>query len=121
MHELALAEGIVRIVMANLKTEDPSNVSSITVRVGRLSCVSPESLVFCFDAIKNGTPLSGAELDIVLENAEIECLDCGARSQSEGFPLICPECFSTSVRIKQGEDLQVDSFVLEEESGGKNS
>jgi len=119
MHELALAEGIIRIVTANLKAEDPSDVSCITVRIGHLSCVSPESLTFCFDAIKKDTPLRRAALDVVLEEAEVECLDCGATCQCDGFPLICNECCSTSVRITKGNDLAVDSFVLEGKSSGE--
>jgi hydrogenase nickel incorporation protein HypA/HybF len=121
MHELSLAEGILRVVTANLRSGDPADVSLITVRIGRLSCVSPESLSFCFDAIKKETPLVNAELDIVLEEAEIECCECGATSRSDGYPLVCPECYSTSVRVERGKDLQVDSFVLEEKTSGENS
>jgi hydrogenase nickel incorporation protein HypA/HybF len=61
MHELSIARNIVAIV-AEAAGSRP--VRRVTLEIGRFSCVLPESLEFCFDAVARGTALEGAVLEI---------------------------------------------------------
>jgi hydrogenase nickel incorporation protein HypA/HybF len=45
----------------------------VRLEIGRLSAVVPDSIRFCFDICAQGTPLEGAELEIV-ESAGQELL-----------------------------------------------
>ena len=46
MHELALTHEIVAIVC---KAANDRRVHKVTLEIGRLSCVMPEAIAFCFD------------------------------------------------------------------------
>jgi hydrogenase nickel incorporation protein HypA/HybF len=61
MHELALTREIVALVC---KAADNRRVHKVTLEIGRLSCVAPEAIEFCFEAVAQGTLAEGAHLEI---------------------------------------------------------
>jgi hydrogenase nickel incorporation protein HypA/HybF len=61
MHELALTQEIVSIAC---NAASGQRVHVITLEVGKMSCVSPEALAFCFDVVAQGTLAERACLDI---------------------------------------------------------
>jgi hydrogenase nickel incorporation protein HypA/HybF len=61
MHELALTHEIVDIVC---KAANDRRVHKVTLEIGRLSCVTPEAIEFCFDVVARGTLAEGARLEI---------------------------------------------------------
>jgi len=77
MHELALTQTIVEMVAAHAQGR---TVKRVTLEVGKLTCVMPDALRFCFDLVAAGTSLDGACLDI----CEIEV----DRSDSKGFVML---------------------------------
>jgi hydrogenase nickel incorporation protein HypA/HybF len=61
MHELALAQGVLDIVL-DVAREEP--VRLVRVRVGELQRVLPDSLRFCFQMVAQDSPAAQAELVI---------------------------------------------------------
>lgn len=61
MHELALTHEIVGIVC---DAAAGHRVHRVTLEIGKLSCVTPESIEFCFEVVAQGTLAEGAQLDI---------------------------------------------------------
>lgn len=61
MHELALAQGVLDIVL-EVAHDEP--VRLVRVRVGELQRVVPESLQFCFQMVAQDSPAERAELVI---------------------------------------------------------
>ena len=61
MHELALTQEIVSIAC---NAASGQRVHVVTLAVGKLSCVSPEALEFCFDVVAHGTLAEKARLEI---------------------------------------------------------
>ena len=61
MHELALTHEIVDIVC---KAANDRRVHKVTLEIGRLSCVTPEAIEFCFEVVAQGTSAQGARLDV---------------------------------------------------------
>jgi hydrogenase nickel incorporation protein HypA/HybF len=61
MHELALTRDIVAIVC---EAAGGRRIHKVTLEVGKMSCVMPEAIEFCFDAVAQGTRAEGAHLDI---------------------------------------------------------
>ena len=61
MHELALTQEIVSIAC---KAANGCQVHTVTLEVGRQTCVSPDALNFCFDVVAQGTLAQGARLHI---------------------------------------------------------
>ena len=111
MHELSIADSIVRIAS---RQADGRRVSRVQMKVGYLRQVVPSSLAFGFELLAEGTPVEGAELEIEQVPAEGRCRGCGLECRLEGFPLSCPGCGGFDLEILKGEELIVESLELEE-------
>ena len=70
MHELSITRNVVAIVSERAVGQ---RVTRVRLEIGRLTAVMPDSIRFCFDICAQGTPLEGAELEIV-ESAGQELL-----------------------------------------------
>jgi hydrogenase nickel incorporation protein HypA/HybF len=117
MHELSIAQGILEIVQQHVPAANAALLRIVKVRVGTLSGVVPESLDFCFGAIRAGTPWEGARLAIERVAAACRCDACGRTFESGDPVFLCPGCGSPGGRILSGKDLQVVELELDDEEG----
>jgi hydrogenase nickel incorporation protein HypA/HybF len=53
-----------------------ARVTRIVVEIGKLSAVLPDAVRFCFDVCCEGTPLAGAELEILEPAGRGRCREC---------------------------------------------
>jgi hydrogenase nickel incorporation protein HypA/HybF len=111
VHELAIAESIVRIANGQAAGR---RVVRVEVHVGHLRQVVPSALAFSFELVAEGTPVAGAELVIVDVEAIGRCRSCGVETPLVQFPLLCRSCGSFDLDVTKGEELYVDSLELEE-------
>jgi len=95
----------MEIVTENLEPGD--SVKSVKVKVGRLAAVIPDSLEFCFDAIRKGTPLEDAKLFIENVAIVVHCQVCGHESEIEKFEFQCLNCGGSDLKIISGDELKV--------------
>ena len=63
MHELALAQGILDVV---LDVAAGRQVQTVRVRAGEMLAVSEDSLQFCFELVAQDTPAAAARLEVQL-------------------------------------------------------
>lgn len=61
MHELGITQSLVSAVLDQV----PGEVRTVTVVVGQLSGIVPDSMRFCWDVCIQGTRLDGAQLEII--------------------------------------------------------
>jgi hydrogenase nickel incorporation protein HypA/HybF len=61
MHEIAIAQGILDVV---LDVADGQQVKTVRVRAGELQAVTQESLQFCFEMVAMDTPAAVARLEV---------------------------------------------------------
>ncbi len=113
MHELSIAESVVRIASAHAGGR---RVTKVELKVGHLRQVVPSALEFSFELVADGTPVEGAELEIEIVPAAGRCRKCGRESEQDGFPLHCGACGSLDIEVTGGEELLVDSLELEDEA-----
>lgn len=111
MHELSIAESVVRI---SGQQADGRRVTKVHMKVGHLRQVVPSALAFSFGLVAEGTPVEGAELEMEEIPASGRCHDCGVESQLGNFPLQCRGCEGFELEILTGEELLVESLELEE-------
>ena len=111
MHELSIAESVVRIAS---RQADGRRVTKVQMKVGYLRQVVPSDLTFGFGLLAEGTPVEGAELEMEQIPAEGRCRLCGVESRLVAFPLQCEECGGFDLEILKGEELMVESLELEE-------
>ncbi len=113
MHEMSIAQSILEIVEEYLQEYPGRKLKSVTVEVGELTAVIPESLDFCFTAITEETPYAGARLIIKQIPLTGTCQDCGEHFPIENFNFTCPKCQSTRVKVEGGDELKVSELEVE--------
>jgi hydrogenase nickel insertion protein HypA len=107
LHELSLAAEIMDIV----RKEVPGGclLRRISLTVGGLSCVNPDSLVFCLESLVGD--------DVVIEvnrrPAELRCQDCGEEYTATDMYQPCI-CGSLRREVLSGRELTVDEIELKE-------
>ena len=113
MHEMSIAQSILEIVEEYLKEYPGKRLKSVTVEVGELTAVVPESLDFCFTAITEETPYAGAKL--VIKNIPLTgvCQECNHHFAIKDYNFTCPHCQSTQVKIQGGDELKVSELEVE--------
>ena len=112
MHELSIAESIVRVASRHAEGR---SVTKVYLKVGHLRQVVPSALAFSFELVAQGTSVEGAELEMQEVPAIGLCRECGEESRLSSFPLQCHSCGNQDLEIIEGEELLVESLELEEE------
>ncbi len=119
MHELSIAAEICRCVerateAARKDGGAERRVICVKVRVGELSGVDPDALLFAWGAAVAGTPLEGSRLEIERVSARIRCRRCGAESGADFPGAVCPACGSPGTEIAGGTEMDVVSAQVDD-------
>ncbi|HKI47427.1 MAG TPA: hydrogenase maturation nickel metallochaperone HypA [Balneolales bacterium] len=114
MHELSVAQNIIRIARGHLTPDQEPRLQIIRVRIGAFSTIVPELLQSGFEAAKDGTPMSTARLEIMVVPLRIKCNICGYESEIEPVDFACPLCSSTDIEIIAGDELTVVNLEISE-------
>jgi len=110
MHELALSQSIIELVLERAQQEGLSTITRVVLEIGAAAGVEPESLRFCFDAVTRDTPAQGAELRIEAVPLWARCRDCGLEFEPEGLLAGCPCCRAMAPLFTSGRELRVKEF-----------
>lgn len=113
MHEMSLMTQIFDIINDAIASHEVTEVTRITLKVGKMSNVVPDSLSFCFEVLAKGTKCEGAELVIKEILITAYCANCQREFVSEEFPLKCPQCGGHNTRISGGTELAIDSLDVD--------
>lgn len=116
MHELSVAQEILRIVHQYIPDPKPNTVKSVKVSIGKLSNVLKDSLTFCFDAITSDTPLKGTTLEIIELPVKIQCASCNEVAEIDEPVFACPNCGDNEIIVISGTELKVDEIELFDEN-----
>lgn len=110
MHEIRIAEDLVKIVLDTAGSEGLSEVSAVNVSFGQMIQIVPEIFKFAFGETVRGTIAENAELNIEILPVRIKCLTCGNESFIREIFFACENCDSNEVEIIQGKELFVKSI-----------
>jgi hydrogenase nickel incorporation protein HypA/HybF len=110
MHELALSESIVDLVVSCARQERIAHVSRVMVEIGVAASVEPQALEFCFSITAEDTVAAGAELVINRIGLQASCDDCGNQYAPATLISACPSCGSFARNILAGREMRVVSF-----------
>ena len=109
MHELSITCSIVELVA---EAANGRKVHRVTVEIGQLSGVMPDSITLWFPEVARGTAVEDASLEIREIAATARCDACGAEFSTPSMLTPCP-CGSFRFRRLKGEELSVKSIELE--------
>lgn len=107
MHELAVAESLLKIIQEEGKKHGISKVDQVRLRIGKLSTVVPEALSFSFEVIARGTLAEGAELAMEIVPVIGHCYDCEIDFETDGRFLLCSRCGGALVGLVSGKELEI--------------
>ena len=108
MHELAIAEQIVQVVMTQVETHAIEHVTSVHIQVGEATGVVGDSLTFSFEMIASSTPeLSGAQLLIDSVPYRAKCRQCHKEFHVKHFIVQCPTCETWDADVISGKEFKV--------------
>ena len=113
MHEFSIAQNMVELAASELEKAQGNKVTSMNLKIGKMSGVVPEALAFAFPAAAKGTKLEACKLNIMEIPMEVECMSCNQLNELDEFVLICPSCSSTLLKIKKGKEIQIESMEIE--------
>jgi hydrogenase nickel incorporation protein HypA/HybF len=111
MHELSIAMGIVDAAMEESQRRGVQ-VSAVHLRLGALSGVVKDALMFSYEVACQDTPLEGSRLMVEEVPVIIFCAQCQKTQELPSVQLFqCPECGAPTMDVRQGKELEV--FALE--------
>jgi len=113
MHEIAIAEGIVRVAEQAARERGFDRVVAVIVEIGELAGVEPQALRFCFDAVTRGGAAAGARLEIESVPGRGWCLRCEREVALPQRFDPCPHCGSHQVQPTGGTEMRVRSIEAE--------
>ncbi len=115
MHEISIAMSIVELAEEESERQGGLRIATVHLRMGLLSGVVKEALLFSYGVACQGTPLAGSRLIVEEVPVVVYCPACDARHPvraSEWF--ICSECGAPASEIVQGKELEIVSLGVEQ-------
>ncbi|KTD13696.1 hydrogenase nickel incorporation protein HypA [Legionella gratiana] len=113
MHELWLCQSILEIIKKNAIKKECTLVKKVILEIGQLAAVEKDTLIFSFNIASKGTIAENAVLEIIDISAEAFCESCKKVVPLRQYYEGCLACGSHSLKILQGEELRVQSMVVE--------
>ena len=87
---------------------------AVHLKLGPLSGVVKEALLFSYELACEGSPLEGSSLVIEEVPVQIYCAACRAETKPVALNrLECSRCGSAAERVTRGDDLEVAALELQ--------
>jgi hydrogenase nickel incorporation protein HypA/HybF len=114
MHEMSIAMNLVDIMSNVLHEHADPRLVSVTVKVGCMTGIVPESLEMAFSIVAEQT--FGHVPELIIEQIPISgcCRDCGHTFVFTRFPVTCENCESINVEPSGGRELELTALEVEE-------
>ncbi|HOI00406.1 MAG TPA: hydrogenase maturation nickel metallochaperone HypA [Bacteroidales bacterium] len=110
MHEISLVENMMEVVRRVATDHKMLEVRVIRLELGPLLQVQPELFDAAFQALREGTAMSQARLEITRQEIILGCSQCQQEFTKESHGFACPHCGSFLTEIRQGRDLIIQSI-----------
>jgi hydrogenase nickel incorporation protein HypA/HybF len=115
VHELSIALSIVDSACEELARREGERVCAVHLKLGPLSGVVREALLFSYDLACADTPLEGTQLVIQDVPIRIYCETCRAERETVSIQLLnCAQCGAPAGRVLQGDELELAALELYE-------
>lgn len=113
MHELSIAENIIKIIKKDYRDIE-GKINSISVDVGELTSIIPETLIYLFDIIKIDYGLNNVKLKVNLTKCKVLCENCGKVNEDYILDSLkkCKFCNSEKLTIIGGEELTLQNIEI---------
>jgi len=113
MHEVSIMTEAVRMAVESAQSAGAGRITSLRLRVGKLSGAVPEAMQFAWDVVRQSTPAVDATLTIESVPATCWCSTCRAEFECRDFFNECPRCHNVSSELRHGRELEIAAVELE--------
>jgi len=108
VHELSVAMSLLDEIGEAAAREGASSVSSVRLRVGRMSGISRDALLFAWELARADTVAATADLQIEDIDVAVYCPQCQTeRAPVSGGELTCGTCGTLAPSIVRGRELEL--------------
>ena len=115
MHELSIALSMIEMAAEEAARRGGVRVNALHLKLGPLSGVVKEALLFSYEVACEGTPLKGSRLVIEEVPVLIYCAICRAEAVLPSIQrFCCPACDTPATEVVQGRELEVVALEIEE-------
>lgn len=113
MHELAITQSMIDLVLEEAKKLGAKKVGKIDLVLGEMSGVVGESVEFYFGFLAKDTIAEGAALSFKHVQTQARCHKCGEVFALTDSNWVCPSCRDINMEIVTGNELYVESIEVE--------
>ena len=114
MHELSIATTMVEMAAEEAARRGGVRVLAVHLRLGPLSGVVRDALLFSWDVACEETPVAGARLVIDDAPVVVHCTTCRADRTIGTFrQLTCPVCDAPTPDVLGGDELEVVALEIQ--------
>jgi hydrogenase nickel incorporation protein HypA/HybF len=115
LHEISVALSLLEGVEATAREQGIERVATVHVRVGALSGIVRDALLFSWDVVTAETICENSRLNVEEVPLVVFCERCGAeRAPRPGSGLLCPECESVCPRVVRGREMLLVAMEVPE-------
>jgi len=112
MHELSIAVSLVERIIEESESRGGLKVEAVHLKVGALSGVDKDALLFSYEIACESTSLVGSKLVIETIPLAIYCEKCSIESLPSIQNIACRLCGAPSNRIVRGRELEVAALEV---------
>jgi hydrogenase nickel incorporation protein HypA/HybF len=113
MHELSIAVSMIDQIVEESQSRGGLDVQVVHLKLGALSGVDKDALLFAYELACEGTPLQGSRLSIQTIPLVIHCPACQQeRTPPSVYQLCCPECQTVVQEIVSGREIEIVSLEV---------
>ena len=116
MHELSIAQSIMQIVLREAEKAKARRVVKVTLKIGDLAGVVPDSLSFCFELLSKSTIAENAIITIEKVPIRGYCSQCESNFAITDNRYRCSTCGNMHIDLTSGRELQIDHLEIEDET-----
>ena len=112
IHELAITESLLKIVLKHAEVNDADKVVSVQLQVGELRDIVEEWMQHYFDYLSKGTVAEGAKIMVRTIPATLRCESCTHifSADIKNSDPACPLCSCNRWQVTGGDEFLIESI-----------
>lgn len=115
MHELSLADEVIRIAEYEAKRNNAGHISEITIEAGIFCGVEIDAFRSALEIAAEGSVLAGALLNIERIKGRGYCSVCNMEFEMDSRVDSCPVCGAFPSEIRSGHEFRVISLIVDKD------
>ncbi len=123
MHEISMSEKALTIILDESRKKKIKKIKRVHLVIGSLTLLNHDQIRFWLKELSKGTIAEGLDVKIKKQDSEIRCRSCEysgelelRNSAADHFfipAFMCPECKSSEIDIKKGNEFEVEKIIAD--------